>query len=352
MLKINQLLFHPKSQCLSFFLSALQETTLIDHQNFLADILVQLGLQGKKSLAQRYEPLIADVLRISQRHPERSYGFFVSDQVSGYMILESSVETYCTIASSFHMRPILQEVFINPEYMILNISKFEVRLYQGDLNQVEYIRSFEFAKEESACLPWEQARYVTGDLSQLIPHRTFSNLRNVANKIMETMPIGSMPVLITGNETLKNIFQRYYSHAYGSIDITEDYEEASCIDIMCSMKKYRQNILDFYSNLFKAKILKVINAGLLLSDLGLVIRAVQQGELSSVMIPTGKNLWGTVNFKTGKFSIGPEADMDILNEIAEEVVRQGGKVHYLSSHFFPKDSFVMGVLKKGRKSAA
>lgn len=353
LLKINQLLFHPKSQCLSFFLTALQDTNLNDHENFLSDIKLQLGLQGKKQLAAKFDEQIESVLKISQRHPENSHGFFISEQVAGYMILESTVETYCTISNSFHMRPILQEVFVNPEFMIINISTFEVRLYQGDLSQVEYIKSFEFAKESSEpCLPWEQSRYTTGDFSQLIPHRTLVNLKNVANKITESMAIGSMPVLVTGNPTLKNIFQRYYNHSFGSIDINEDYENSSCPQIMATMKKYRQDILDFYSAHFKVRLMKLIGAGQLLSDLGLVIKAVHQGEISRVMIPSGKSLWGKVNFRTGKYSLGPDSDIDILNEIAEEVIRRGGKVQYLSAHFFPKESTIMAILKRGRRHAA
>lgn len=357
LLKINQLLFHPKSQCLSFFLSDLKKSNLLDHKSFLEDIQVQLGLQGKKHLAQKFEHLLKDILSIVSSDPHRGHGFFISEQLSGYMLLETEVETYCTISSSFHVRPILEEIFINPEYVLINISQNEVRVYQADLKQIEYIRGHEFTATDITSLPWEQSRIYSGDFSQMIPHRTLGQLRDVAMKVMETMQIGSMPVLIAGNETFKGIFSRYYSHSYGIIDLGEDFSELSCMAIMEKMKTHRQSILDFYSVNFKNRLMKLISAGQLITDLQQVIKSAGQNEINRLMIPTGKNLWGRINFKTGKYSLAQNMKSgdgtDILNELAEEVIRRGGKIQFLSNHFFPKDSVCMAILKKvkGRDAA-
>jgi hypothetical protein len=357
LLKINQLLFHPKSQCLSFFLSDLSSSKILEHERFLEDILVQLGLQGKKHLAQKFEHSLKDILATVSSHPNRAHGFFMSEHLVGYMLLENSVETYCTISSSFHIRPILEEVFINLEYILINISSSDIKIYQVDLKQIEFVKSFDFEVFESLSLPWEQSRVFSGDLSQLIPHRTMLNMKSVALRVMETMQIGPMPVLVTGNETLKNIFMRYYNHSYGTVDISEDFSESSCTEIMSRMKEHKQTILDFYSVSFKNRLLKLIGSGQLITDLHKVIRAIQQGEVLRLMIPVGKNLWGSINFKTGKYSLTHDMNSgdgtDILNELAEEVIRQGGKIQFLSNHFFPKDSVCMGIIKRiKRKDAA
>jgi len=266
LLKINQLLFHPKSQCLSFFLSSIEKSGFEAHKKFLEDIVIQLGLQGKKHLVQKFENALDDILRLVSMHSRQSHGFFISEQLVGYMLLDAEVETYCSISSSFHIRPILEEIFINPEYILINISQFDIRLYQADLKQIEFIKSYELSSTESLSLPWEQSRIYSGDYSQMIPHRTMIHLRDVAHKIMESMQIGSMPVLVTGNETLKGIFLRYFTNTHGTIDIAEDFKESSCIDIMSRMKNYRQTILDFYSVYFKNRLLKLISNGLLISD--------------------------------------------------------------------------------------
>lgn len=354
LLKINQLLFHPKSQCLSFFLSNLTASKLSEHQSFLEDIQIQLGLQGKKHLAQKFEHLIEEIIFVVKSHPDRSHGFFLSEHLAGYMLLDAQVDTYCAISTSFHIRPILEEVFVNPEYILINISPFDVKIYQADLKQIEFVKNFDFATAENFSLPWEQARVYSGDISQLIPHRTMSSLRNVAQKVMETMQIGSIPVLVTGNEKFKNIFLRYYNHSYGTIDIAEDFSESSCIDIMSKLKVHRQTILDFYSVAFKNRLLKLISSRQLVTDLHRVIRSTQQGETLRLMIPTGKNLWGRVNFKTGKYSLAQDSGdgEDILNELAEEVIRQGGKIQFLSSHFFPKDSVCMAIIKRVKRKHA
>lgn len=354
LVKINQLLFHPKSQCLSFFLSPVAKTAVNAHQSFLEDIQIQLGLQGKKHLAHKFESFHDEILEIASKHPYRSHGFFFSEQLAGYMVLESEVETYCTISSSFHIRPILEEVFVNLEYVLINITATDVRIYQADLTQVEFLKSFEYATSEHPSLPWEQSRISSGDLSQLIPHRTMTNLKNVAQRVMENLQLGSVPVLVSGNETLKGIFLRYYSHPHGVIDLNEDFNEASCIDIMAKMKNHKQTVLDFYSASFKNRLLKLISSGLLVSDLGLVIKATGQDEVLRLMIPSGKNLWGRVNFKTGKYSLAQDSGdgEDVLNELAEEVIRRGGKIQYLAHHFFPAGSMCMAILKKVKRKHA
>ncbi len=353
-IKINQLLFHPKSQCLSFFLSPLGVSTTEEHSRFLEDIHIQLGLQGKKHLAHRFENIIEEVIEVCQKHPHRSHGFFLSEQIAGFMILENPVETYCAISSSFHIRPILEEIFVNLEYVLINISPNEVRVYRADLQQVEFIKSFDFANQDNPSLPWEQSVYSMGDYSQLIPHRTFTRLKIVAFQVVESLQLGSLPVLVSGNPTLKEIFLKYFLHSHGVIDLGEDLSDLSCISIMGKMKNHKQEILDYYSANFKARLMKLIQAGQLVSDLQRVIKAAGQGEVLRLMIPTGKNLWGKVNFKTGKFSIAQDSadGVDILNELAEEVIRQGGKIQFVSSHFFPAVSTCLAILKKVKRKHA
>lgn len=348
LVKINQLLFHPKSQCLSFFLSPVSKADFADHLKFMEDIQIQLGLQGKKHLAHRFEHMLQEVEEIVKSRPHHSHGFFLSEQLIGHVVLGGEVETYCTISSSFHIRPLLEEVFVNLEYVLINISETDVRIYQADLQQVEFIKSFDYASTENPSLPWEQSRVSSGDMSQLIPHRTMNHLKNVAFQVMENLQLGSVPVLVTGNETLKGIFLRYYSHAHGVIDISEDLTDNSCMSIMTSMKKYRQTILDFYAETFKIRLMKLIKTGQLISDLGQVIKSIGQGEVLRLMIPSGRNLWGRVNFKTGKYSLAQDASEgeDILNELAEEVIRRGGKIQFISQHFFPTGSTCMAILRK------
>jgi len=95
---------------------------------------------------------------------------------------------------------------------------------------------------------------------------------------------------------------------------------------------------------------------MVVGDLNKVIRAAQQGDILRLMLPTGKNLWGRINFKTGKYSLCEDMNssdgVDILNELAEEVIKQGGKIQFLSPHFFPKDSVSMAILKRTKRKDA
>ncbi len=43
--------------------------------------------------------------------------------------------------------------------------------------------------------------------------------------------------------------------------------------------------------------------------------------------------------------VGTQDAFDILNELAEEVMNQGGKIQILAPHFFPQDSYVLAILR-------
>jgi len=119
--KLNQLLFHPKNlSTLSFFLSTPVIQSELDA--FLEDMHVQLSLRGKQALAKILLKNKLTIKKILKNHPEKAHGFFLSENVQGYIVLEAQVETYCLIGNNFHVRPVLEEIFVNLEYLVVNVS--------------------------------------------------------------------------------------------------------------------------------------------------------------------------------------------------------------------------------------
>jgi hypothetical protein len=80
------------------------------------------------------------------------------------------------------------------------------------------------------------------------------------------------------------------------------------------------------------------------------VKSISQGKVVHLVLPTEQKLWGKIDLENGTVEIHKKPQknnpsVDILNELAEEVMRQGGKIQFLGPHFFPENSQVLAVLK-------
>jgi hypothetical protein len=161
----------------------------------------------------------------------------------------------------------------------------------------------------------------------------------------------SIPVLVTGLDDMKEIFLRYFSDSSGVIShIQEDFYEKTCVEILEKCKRFRYSVIDFYSARFKERLKKMVKSRRLISELDQIISAIRAGKVIHLVLPTEKKVWGRINLDTGEYEIHKKIQkrnpsVDILNELAEEVMRQGGKIQILAPHFFPQDTYVLAILR-------
>lgn len=343
---LNQLLFHSHSATtLSFFQP--QRVNVEELEAFLADMKLQLSLRGKPSLAKILEKNKTNIKKILKNHPEKSYGFFISEKVQGYIALETMVESYCIIGNSFHVRPLLEELFVNPEYLVVNVSLYDIKVYRGDFHHLEIIQHYEF---DQLSIDMKSRSFSPNHVG-LIPYKSILALKSIAQKVVDLTQYDNIPVLVTGLDDMKEIFLRYFYNTFGVIShIQEDFYEKTCVEILEKCKSFRYAVMDFYSARFKERLMKMVKAKRLISDLGEIIQAIREGKVAQLVIPTERKVYGQISFETGEYEIHKKRlkkkpSVDILNQLAEEVMSQGGKIQVLAPHFFPQDSDVLAILR-------
>jgi hypothetical protein len=349
---LNQLLFHTKTSTLSFFQSPVDsEELMTDFEQFLADMLVQLQLQGKTTLMKLLEKNKSTIKKILKSHPNNSHGFFISEGLQGYMSLENKLETYCIIGQTFHVRPILEELFVNPEYMVVNVSLYDIKVYRGDFHHLEIVQQYDFDEMNQGPGFQERFRVYAPPQLGLVPYKTILALKTIAQKVREMTLYDSLPVLITGLAEMKEIFLRFFETSFGVIThLEEDFYEKTCIQILDRCKNFRPIVMDYYSAQLKERLKKMVKSKRLISDLGEIIKAAMNGKIVHLVLPTEKKLWGKLDLQTGEYEIHKKAQkrnhsIDILNELAEEVMRNGGRIQILGPHFFPQESHVLAILR-------
>ena len=342
---LNQLLFHSQSSTtLSFFQS--QGTTVEELEPFLEDMKVQLELRGKTDLSKILEKNQPAIKKILKSHSGKSVGFFLSEDLQGFIALETSLESYCMIGNSFHVRPLLEELFVNPEYLVVNISIYDIKIYRGDFQHLEIVQQYDF--EELAIDM--KARVFSKTTVGLIPYKSIQALKTIAHKVTDLMAYDSIPVLVTGLDEMKEIFLKNFTNHTGVIShIQEDFYEKTCVEILHRCKNFRYAVMDYYAARFKERLKTLVRSKKLISDMGEIIQATRSGKVARLVIPVERKVYGVISFETGEFEIhkkiNKDKSVDILNELADEVMNQGGKIQVLAPHFFPQDADVLAILR-------
>lgn len=348
---LNELLFHEKEDALTFFLppSTSPESSSL-HEAFVDDVQTQLQIQENLKLKKIVEKARPSLRRILKSHPEKSHGFFFSEGLQGYTILQRPIEPYCTIGQSFHIRPILEELFVNPEFLLVNISLYEIKIYRADFQQLEIIEHYDFDE-----LPKnfnESMRPISPQFRGLVPHKNIQALKNIAQKIKDMILYESLPVIITGLEEIKKIFLRYFDESVGVMThFDDDFYEKTSMEILDKCERFRYAVTDYYSSQLKERLKRMIKSRYILSDLTEIIKATYQGKVLHLVIPTEQKLWGKLDPATGEFTIHKKFgknSVDLFNELAEEVMKQGGKIKILGPHFFPQNTQALAVLRGQR----
>lgn len=313
-------------------------------------MVAQLEVQGKTPLIKLLEKNRTKVISILSSHPDHSHGFFFSEDLLGYVILDQRVDPFCVINQTFHVRPLLEELVSNPEYMVVNVSLYDIKIYRGDFQHIEIVQQYEFDQLPKTFFGENRSRLYAPQYLGLIPFKTIMALKTIAGKIMDMIRYHSMPVIVTGLEEIKAIFLRYFEHTFGVIShLQEDFYEKTCVEILERCKNFRYMVMDFYSAQLKDRLKQLIKSKRLISDLNHIIKAVYDQKVVHLILPTEKKLWGRLDPETGEYTlhkrVNKNTSTDILNELAKEVMRQGGRIQILGPHFFPENASVLAILK-------
>ena len=341
---LNQLLFHPPCKTVSLYVPSLLSIG-VNFENEYLGLIQELELTLE--LAGVFKKVEPNIRKIIKSHPEKAHGFFISKDLQGYVILEAPTDFFQSTQDQFYVRPLMEELFHNPEFMVVNVSLYDIKIYRGDFQHLEIIQQYEF--DQLPKVFTEGPRVYAPEHIGLVPYKTISAIKSVAIKVMDMILYQSLPVIVTGLQEMKELFLKYFNHASGLIsDVHEDFYEKTCVEILDRCKKFRSLIMDFYSSKLKERIMKLVKTKRLISDFQEIMMALKQGKVIQLILPIEKKLWGELDFENNTFEIHKskkKSSIDVLATLADEVMKQGGRIQILRPHFFPSDSSVLAVLK-------
>lgn len=348
-ISLNQLLIQPKTASLSFFLPALKkEENATSWETFYQDMVEQLILQEKIEIVKLLVKAKSGVRKAMKSHPDKGHAFFFSEQVQGYSMMNGNIEAFCMIGSRFHVRPMLEEVLMNPEFILVDVSLHDIRVYRVDALHVEMIQHYEFddySSREAA------SRVYNPQYLGMIPHKTLLAIKTIARKVMDMTLYDSLPVVVTGLEVMKKHFTKNFRDEVAVIShFDEDFFEKTCVEIFEKTQKMRPVIMDYYSARMKERLKRMQKSKKIVTNLEQIVKSVAAGKVIHLVLPSERKLMGKIDLEQGTVEVHKKAQrknpsVDIINELAEEVIRQGGKIEFLGTNYFPDDSEMVAILK-------
>lgn len=254
------------------------------------------------------------------------------------------VKHCCIVASSFHIKPLLRWLQVDRDFILVGIEKGAVHLYQGSQYSLRHIDSMTLQTEKrnkfSKYIFWkkngkkpckfeEVAHWVEGWLPQIIK--------------------SSKPKLyIAGNKDLADILKFELSYRNVSNTLSWDSFEPKFLSKICF--EIREELTHIAQRTLEKSFLEFHYANKLdiaENNIFQIAKAAVQGRVRKLMIADDVNIFGKLDKSTGelelhRFQLDHEDD-DLLDDLAQSVLFNGGKVVLSSKNAVPGGNSILAI---------
>ena len=262
--------------------------------------------------------------------------------------LQRPVPELVVVADSFHIKPLLRIIQSADRYQILGISEKAVQLFEGNRDQIDEVElSDQVPRTAKAALGREfieprqaVSAYGTGpgnpaiqfgyeERSDELKSETERFFRAVDRAVLEfhSRPSG-LPLILAALPKHHTTFRRI-SHNPFLTDTAIDVHPASISD-----KDFRERVWNAFEPRYLDRLAGLINdfgeglaKGYGEEDPMKIAEAAANGRVGTVLVEADRQIPGRLNGQASQAETGELADPDtddILDDIAEMVLRQGG----------------------------
>jgi hypothetical protein len=277
--------------------------------------------------------------------------------------IEVSTTPLVVVSDSFHLRPLFSKLQTSLGYIAIRLERDRVQMFRGNNDEVSLVRQFLQGKRSPNLLKDDrfkeplsaggERRYTNAArrMAQMQLDRTTLRFYREADKdIRRSMVRDEIPVILVGEDRLISLYKsvnRHRSALIGSVT-TSDGTVPSAEEIQ---KRALELLEDIHRRqaLFGAVEFRYTRGkGRAIDNLSRIAEAAAQGQIKSLLIRAGTNIWGRVFRTSGRVQLdtlgaNPMAD-DVLDDIGEMVLKHKGQVFVLKSNEMPTAEPAAAVL--------
>jgi hypothetical protein len=282
--------------------------------------------------------------------------------------LQRPVKEFAVVADSFHIKPLIRAFQSMDKYQLLGLSRNEFSLYQGNRYGYQEIELKHGTPRTMTEVLGEErteayhAHGLSGDTGGTgmyyghggkkaeIDKDTEKFFRYVDRFILENYSKPSqLPIILVSLKEYHALFKQVSHNPYLlEQGIDASYESLETEQLTEKALKIIEPIyIEKINNL--ADSFKTAKANSLGSDdLSQVIKSALENRVRMVLIQENKIISGKIDYNTGKVDLGyiinPDCD-DILDDLAELVLKNRGDVMILPEEKMPSDTGVAGIYR-------
>lgn len=327
MIKVNPyhvLNFGPKENfpCLSIYASSEQE---LSH---LLGTAEELGLKkyDRKTLGPLFKSVNEFLSKRKRDGDDFPIALFSTQGFAGYSRLPFSAKPLAVVSDSFHIKPLLKWMQREHPFSLLHLKDQEAVLYHGSLSNFE-----------------EMERHSYYEL------RTMDGVFNALDRaVYRSIQSSGVPLLLAGEfdliEAYKSIsgYKAIVDDAIldPSVLIQRDKLHAAAIRVLEPFLEQKEN--SFLNAYWAAE-----RRGKASAVLQEIVQLALAGRVKHLFINEKLHVWGKIDVDKASFSYSSKqtaAEDDVLDDLAEIVIRKYGAVTVLPSSKMPNGKAACAIL--------
>lgn len=331
-------------------------------------LLGQCSAREARACLAPFEALASD--REFWNHAREGLAVLAAGNVFRRYRLQRPTRTITVVADSFHTKPLIRVLQSADRYRILGISRQSMRLFEGNRDGIDEIEPAPGVPRTAADVIGEEAggperkarvygpaapgaasRHTTDIKEETKASDTERFFRAVDRAMMEhhSQPSG-MPLLLAALPEHHHLFHSISRNPYlvtPGIDVYPD-------DL--SPDELRERSWDLIQPRYLARLNGLIDrfragipSGLAAGDLAQVAQAASAGRVGTLLIEAERFVPGTFDPTKGMIRLhddagGSGAD-DLLDDLAEHVLKTGGDVVVVPAERMPTDTGVAAIYR-------
>lgn len=231
--------------------------------------------------------------------------------------LPIDVEPMSSVATTFHVKPILKWLQVDPSFMLVGVHEGAVYICEGD--------------QSSA-----------GSLELV-------DMDGLNSKIQQMTKFGCPPLYLAGSEEQIRLLLTKFK--YSNTVTKKVFSFFSPKHIQPIIASIRLDIRQQVSQKVKTALIEVELA----DDLNLarknifeIAKLAVKGRIRKLIVADGLRIFGKINMKTGGLTLHPfeldHEDDDILDDLAQTVLQNGGEVLVVDKSLIPNRRVAMAIV--------
>ena len=256
------------------------------------------------------------------------------------------VKPTCQVATSFHVKPLLRWLQNDQEFLLLGLEKEAAHLYLGSQDSFKLIDSILFPAYFSKTDSADYLSLKDSRKRRVIEEETFSWLNDWISQL--TKP--SKPKLfIAGEKSLvegmkrnlkyDNAVKTPVAHVFRRNNTTD-----TCMAIRKILKEDSRQLIE--KGLLEFRFAEEGNRAT--KNIFQISKAIVRGKVKKLIVTDDLSVFGKIDKKSGAISIHPfdldHEDDDLLDDLAQLVLSQGGEVIVAKRDEIPKGRSILAIL--------